>query len=495
VEYPEVAVGNLGLFGQYELQETFKRFSCPDKRLTVDSSLFPNQKMGVKKKTLLLINPVDPLRVSIKKVFAVQYPPLSLAIIAALTPPDWKVKIIDENFQNFHFREADLVGFTVLTSSAPRAYELAKIYREKGIPTVIGGIHASMCTEEAKKYVDTVVIGEAETVWKGLLEDFDNGSLKPVYQGTYQLMKGYPIPRHEIYHPKYLIHSVQTTRGCPLDCDFCTVTAFNGKSYRLRPVEEVLDELEMLQGDNRTILFVDDNIIGTTKAHQDRAITLFKGIVERGIKIEWFTQTSIDIAENEEALKWAAKSGCRMLYIGIESENEEGLKSANKVVNLKKGVKNYHKAFKTIHKYGICILGSFIFGLESDTKKDLQKRARFLVRSNIDAYQVNILTPFPGTRVFDRLNAEGRILRNNFPEDWCHYRAFDIVFRHPNITHEEFANTMVRSWKIVYHPALIFFRLFRTWFNTGSLKTAMWAYHTNHGGRDLVFERTLSTFD
>jgi radical SAM superfamily enzyme YgiQ (UPF0313 family) len=447
-----------------------------------------------RRKRLLLVNPVDPSRHSIKTEFGIQYPPLNLAVLAALTPANWKVKVVDENFQQWKFREADLVGFTAMTGSAPRAYELAREYRIRNIPTIIGGIHASMLPDEALNYIDTVVIGEAETVWQTLLEDFNAGQLKKVYHGGFPEMKGYPLPRHEIFHPRYLFHSVQTTRGCPLNCDFCTVTALNGKHYRLRPIEEVLDKLETIQGDNRSLFFVDDNLIGIGKEHQERAILLFKGMVERGIKIEWWTQTSMDIADNEEVLKWAARAGCRMVYIGIESENEEALKSVHKTVNLKKGVRNYHRVFKTIHKHGIAVVGSFIFGMESDTTKDLLNRAWFMVRSNIDCYQANVLTPFPGTRLYDRLNEQGRILRNHYPEDWYHYRAFDIVFRHPKMTPVEFASTMERCWRIIYNRWLIRYRFLRTWFNTGRLTPALWAYHSNLAGGKLVFERKLSRF-
>lgn len=452
--------------------------------------------MGVhdQKKRLLLINPANPVRSAVRNAFATQYPPLGLAIIAALTPGSWKIRLIDETFQPFRYREADLVGLTALTGTIARAYEIARMYRDHNVPVVLGGIHASMMPEEALKHADAVVIGEAETVWPEVLEDFKSGTLKRIYRGSYSDLSRQPIPRHDLFHPRYLFHGVQTTRGCPFDCDFCTVTAFNGKRFRLRPVEEVLDELETIQGDNRSLIFVDDNLIGIGKNNQERAVLLFKGMVERKIKINWFTQTSVEIAENDEVLKWAAKSGCKMLYIGIESENPEALKSVNKAVNLKRGPKNYRRVFRKIHKHGIAVLGSFIFGLESDTRRDLLRRAWFTVFSNVDCYQANVLTPFPGTRLFDRMVEQERILRNGFPDEWSHYHAFDITFRHPLIPPVEFARTMTKAWRISYHPLVMLLGFFRTWINTRRLTPALWAYSSNKACREIVFEKKLSVW-
>jgi radical SAM superfamily enzyme YgiQ (UPF0313 family) len=273
------------------------------------------------RKTLLLINPANKTGSGFIVNKDTRYQPLSLGIIAALTPPHWKVKIIDENFREFRYYDADLVGFTAFSSTVVRAYELAAVYRERGIPTIIGGIHASMCPEEAGRYVDCVVTGEAETIWPTIIDDFERSQLKPLYRGTLSNLILSPQPRRELFHPGYVFASVQTTRGCPMNCDFCSVTAFNGAHYRFRPIQEVIAEMKSIPQKN--VFILDDNIVGYNTKAQERAIELFKAIIGSGIRKDWIGQASLNVADNEEVLKYAARSGCRMLFIGIESERED----------------------------------------------------------------------------------------------------------------------------------------------------------------------------
>ncbi len=309
--------------------------------------------MGIKK--LILINPFNQhTKHGLHDTHALS-PPLALGIIAGLTPAGWDIEIIDENFEDYSYAEADLVGITAVTANINRAYEIAALYREKGVPTIIGGIHASMLPEEAEKYVDVVVTGEAESVWDALIADFIDGKLKKRYRGELLPMKDTPLPRRDLFHPAYTYANIQTTRGCPMSCDFCSVHTFNGSRYRQRPVEDVLDELETIP--QELVYFVDDNIIGYSKQSAERAIQLFKGMVERGIKKDWYCQASLNVADNEEVLEWAAKSGCRMILIGIESEKEEQLQEANKKLNLKMGIDKYKEVFDRIHRYGISVLG------------------------------------------------------------------------------------------------------------------------------------------
>jgi len=198
------------------------------------------------KKKLLLINPVNPRKVGLTVNLSSRFQPLGLGIVAAMTPDTWDVEIIDENFEPFIFRKADLVGLTAFTAAVNRAYEIASVYREKDIPTVLGGIHASMLPEEALKYVDTVVSGEAESVWHKILSDFEAGHMQRLYRGEWSDLKDMPKPRRDLFHRGYLFGSIQTSRGCPMNCEFCSVTAFNGSRFRQRPVEDVLDELETI---------------------------------------------------------------------------------------------------------------------------------------------------------------------------------------------------------------------------------------------------------
>jgi len=214
------------------------------------------------RRKLLLINPVSPRRAGLTVNASSRFPPLSLGIIAALTPDSWEVALIDENFATFEYQEADLVGLTAFTAAAPRAYEIASVYREQGVCTVMGGIHASMLPEEALHHVDAVVIGEAESVWPQVITDFTAGRMQQMYRGKWLDLAGKVQPRRELFNPEYAFGTIQTSRGCPMDCEFCSVTVFNGRRYRQRPVEEVLDELETIP--QKRVFFVDDNIIGST---------------------------------------------------------------------------------------------------------------------------------------------------------------------------------------------------------------------------------------
>ena len=234
------------------------------------------------KKKILLINPI----IKYRKGFSVgrgTQAPLGLGIIAALTPEEFEVEILDEVHDDFELKNADLVGLTSFTFNIPRAYEIASMYREKGVPVVLGGIHASMMPDEALQYVDAVVIGEAESVWNILLSDFLNKKLKQKYYGEYLDMSNSPHPRLDLFSSKYQSATVQTTRGCPMDCDFCSVTLFNGRKYRERPIEQVLDEIEK-NDKYPQLFFVDDHIDNNSKNAQKRAISLFKGMVDRGIQ-------------------------------------------------------------------------------------------------------------------------------------------------------------------------------------------------------------------
>jgi radical SAM superfamily enzyme YgiQ (UPF0313 family) len=247
------------------------------------------------KKKLLLVNPVNPSRVGLTANRSSRFQPLGLGIIAALSPSDWKVEIVDENFAPFEFRNADLVGLTAFTANVARAYEISSRYRKRSVPTILGGIHSSMCQEEALQYADAVVVGEAESVWPQVISDFESGRLQEVYKGDLVDLQSVPQPRRDLFHPGYMFGSVQTSRGCPMNCDFCSVTIFNGSRYRKRPVEKVLDELQTIP--QKMVFFVDDNIIGYGKNDEERAIALFKGMfypinglhsLSRKKRVSWF---------------------------------------------------------------------------------------------------------------------------------------------------------------------------------------------------------------
>jgi radical SAM superfamily enzyme YgiQ (UPF0313 family) len=438
-------------------------------------------------KRLLLINPVNPRRAGLTINTTSRFPPLGLGIIAALTPDNWDINIIDENFEPFEFREADLVGLTAFTTSVNRAYEIAALYRQKGIPTVLGGIHASMLPDEAMQCVDTVVTGEAETVWDRVIADFESGSLQKSYQAEWPELEGLPVPRHDLFHPGYKFGSIQTTRGCPMNCEFCSVTAFNGRRYRQRPVDEVLDELETIP--QKMVFFLDDNIIGYSKQATDRAVALFKGIIERGIKKDWFCQASMNFADNDEVLEYAAKSGCRMVFLGVEAENIDALEEINKKLNVKMKVGTYEESFRRIKRHGIAVLGAFIYGMDSDTPEALRRRTDYILDSGIDVMQTTYLTPLPGTRLFNRLMDEQRLLYTDFPSDWDHYDMTEVTHRPLLMEPQELARTYVQNVSRMLKRRSILRKFVRTWRNTGSFITAMWAYSSNMNYRN-VFRST-----
>ncbi len=441
-------------------------------------------------KRLLLINPANAYRKGYLNRRESKQVPLGLGIIAALTPAPWKVTLLDENFREFHYREADLVGITAVTASAPRAYEIAAEYRAQGIPVVMGGIHASSMPDEALNYVDSVVIGEAEGAWGQVLADFEAGQLRSLYRSGLASPDKIPAARHDLFHPGYLFASIQTSRGCPMDCDFCSVPWFNGHQYRLRSTETILEEIRSVQ--KPMIYFVDDNIIGYNQIAEDHAVRLFEGMIRLGLKKDWFAQASINIAQKPEILKLAARSGCRMLLIGIEAEDPEALKSSNKRINLRLGVENYKQAFRVIHKHGINVLGAFIFGMESDTPESVRKRTDYILSSSVDVTQASVMTPLPGTRIFERMRAEGRLMCTDFPRHWQHFHFSDVVFRPSHMTEQELAGETDRAYARMSDLSYLRKRFLRSWWNTKSLRSAVWAWNSNLNYRSIAREKPVA---
>lgn len=414
------------------------------------------------------------------------YPPIGLGIVATLTPKHWDVEILDENFDRFVYKEADLVAFTALTSSVARAYEIAAIYREKGIQTVLGGIHASMVPEESEQFVDAVVVGEVESEWVKLILDFEAGKLKRRYTGRLLPFENVTVPARHLFHSDYQFASIQTTRGCPMKCDFCSVHTFNGSRYRERPVEETLDELENIP--HEKIYFVDDNLIGYGKKSERRAIALFKGMIERGIKKQWFCSASMNFADNEEVLELAAKAGCVMVLLGIESERLDQLEETNKKLNIKIGIDHYGEIFKKIHKYGISVLGAFIYGLETDTPESMMRRTDYINNADIDAVQATILTPLPGTSLYYRMRDAGRLVCDNYPDDWQRYDFAEIVFQHRNMERDEFMIELKKNIDALYNDNILKRKFLRTLKQTKNPMAAIWSYGSNLQYQNMGFE-------
>lgn len=435
------------------------------------------------KRRLALVNPVNRARVGLTVNKSSRFPPLGLGIIAALTPASWDITLLDETWEQFSYREADLVGITAFTATAPRAYEIARLYRSKGVPVVLGGIHASMCLEEASQFADCVVTGEAETAWPRVIADFEAGSLKKHYAGAWGELAGHPFPSRELFNPGYMFASVQTSRGCPMDCNFCSVTAFNGRRYRRRPSAEVLDELSAVP--QKMVFFVDDNIIGYGEEARKGALELFKGMVERKLDKLWFCQASLNFADDEEVLFWAGRAGCKMVFLGLESEDENSLAEVNKQLNLKRKVSAYTDTFQRIHRAGIAVLGAFIFGMDSDTPSRLEARAGYMINSDIDVMQVTHLTPLPGTRLFSKLQEKGRLIYTDFPADWSRYDMTQVVHRPENMSVAELATGILRCNRRLYSWPVVFKKACRTLMVTRNPMATMFAFQSNLNYRNV----------
>ena len=285
---------------------------------------------------LYLINPYNPL-VSLANIKESRWnryrvwKPLGLLLLAGLTPKDWEITIVDENLGLKDYAtmpRPDLVGITAFTSQANRAYDVAKEFHALGVAVVMGGIHATMCCQEALEHVDSVVTGEAESVWAQVLDDARNRRLARVYAGEHVDMAKVPPARHDLLAEGYAFGSIQTTRGCPLSCSFCSVSAFNGRHYRHRPIAQVIDELRMIR--EKWVLIVDDNLIGTSPSHIARAKELFRAIIEADLGKNWICQVTINMADDEELLDLAARAGCRGVFIGFESPTAAGLAEVGK---------------------------------------------------------------------------------------------------------------------------------------------------------------------
>ncbi|MCK5079054.1 MAG: B12-binding domain-containing radical SAM protein, partial [Bacteroidales bacterium] len=433
-----------------------------------------------------LINPVNKRRQGLKLDQDSIYPPMALGIIAALTPPHWEVEILDENFTEFEYKDVDLVGFTSLTATVNRCYELSTEYRKNKIPTAIGGIHASMLPEEAAQFMDTVVVGEAEEIWPKLIDDFEKNRLQKFYKAKLPSIVNSPSPRIDLYHPDYSFGSVQTTRGCPMSCEFCSVHTFNGSKYRLRSVEKSVEDF--INIDKERIYIVDDNFVGYSKAARNHALEFFKGVAASGVQKQWGGSASMNIAEDEELLEYAAKSGCKLIFLGIESEIIDQLKQAKKKVNLKIGVDKYEEVYRKIHKYEISVLGAFIFGLDNDTPETIYNRASYILDADIDIIQASVLTPLPGTALFKRFEQEGRLLHTNFPEDWERYNYAEVVFQPNKMTPGEFSSSVYENWERLYEIKTLKRKFLRTLKLTNNPTTAAWAFSSNLQLRNFVFE-------
>jgi radical SAM superfamily enzyme YgiQ (UPF0313 family) len=408
---------------------------------------------------LLLISPVS--RSSLMgDGFFFRLPCLALLKIAGLTPPGWEVTIADEKVETLDLRHpADLVGITSMTTTVQRAYELADHFRGRGAKVVMGGMHVSSLPEEALRHCDSVVVAEAEGLWPALLGDFERGGMKPIYRHENGLppLTGLPIPNWDLYRPKrYLpVHMVETTRGCPVDCDFCSVTTNFGGRYRNRPVEDVLAELRTLRPFDglltlrNCVFFVDDNIV-SNRAYAREFLSRL-----REFKVRWFGQASMNIASDPDILKLCQESGCAGLFLGFESLSAETISSVGKRVNRPE---HYLDVVRKIHDHGIGIDGSFVFGFDTDDEGVFDRTIEFVLKAKLEIAYFSILTPYPGTRLHRRLVQENRLLT----QDWSLYDANHVVFRPSTFTPDQLLSGYVAALRELYSIPSIMKRLWGT---------------------------------
>jgi radical SAM superfamily enzyme YgiQ (UPF0313 family) len=397
---------------------------------------------------LYLINPSNPL-VSINHVKESRWnryrvwKPLSLMVLAGLTPPEWEISIVDENLGTPDYAampRPDLVGITAFTSQANRAYEVAAVFRRLGVPVVMGGIHATMCLDEARERVDAVVTGEAEGLWPQVLEDARRGTLKRQYDGGFAEMNDVPLARHDLLATGYAFGAVQTTRGCPLNCSFCSVTSFNGAHYRQRPIADVVRDFQLIR--EKHVLVVDDNLVGTRPDHIARAKDLFRALLQANVRKNWIAQVTINFADDEELLALAAQAGCKGVFIGFESSTPEGLRELGKKFNLLKG-RDFPASVRRIQRHKILIVGSFIIGLDIDEAGVGERIADVASYYGVDSLNALFLTPLPGTRLWDQMKAEGRVPLDAFPEDWKYYTLTFPVARYKQLSLDDIIQEMI----------------------------------------------------
>lgn len=359
----------------------------------------------------------------------IRFPQLTMPLLAAYTPAHWRVTHTDEIVQRVCFdKPFSLVAITANTAAAPHAYWLAAMYRERGIPVVIGGPHATLMPEEVALHADAVVVGEGELVWPGILRDCEQGHLTRFYRSDrLPDLKGMPAPRWDMIKGRVYGKGVTiATRGCPFACDYCSIPQMYQRRMRYRPIDEVREEIRRMPG--RALVFWDDNL----GANRNYAKELFKAITPLG---RWWTsQSTLDVAFDDEFLRLAAQSGCKALFVGLESISQQSLNGANKKHN---DVASYREIVRRFHQYGIAIQTGLVFGFDHDDRSSFRRTVEVFREIGIDSATIGILVPYPNTPLFSRLDAEGRILTR----DWSKYDGKKhVVFQPALMSPEELLN-------------------------------------------------------
>ena len=392
---------------------------------------------------IALISPKGPLYRHRKGIFkkSLRYQPLTLTTLAALVPEDFPsdLTLIDEGIQDVpDDLEADLVGITVITGTAKRAYELAGKFRARGITVVLGGPHVTLIPEDARPHADAIVIGYAEDTWPQLLRDFAAGEMKPSYQQAADLnIGGRPFPRRDLLPSRHYITSdvFEATRACIHNCDFCVVPTAWGRKPFQKPVVEVIADITARGA--RRIIFIDLNLI----SHRGYAKELFTALIP--LRLHWYGLSTVILADDDELLGLAQRSGCRGLLMGLESISTTNLKQSGKGFNTPE---KFAAVVRRLHDHGIALQGCFVFGLDDDDPDVFMRTAEFAVEAKVDLPRFAVVTPFPNTPLYLRLEAEGRILTR----DWELYDGQHVVFQPKRMSVRELQEGIESAWKHAY---------------------------------------------
>jgi radical SAM superfamily enzyme YgiQ (UPF0313 family) len=401
---------------------------------------------------LALLSPRGPLyrhRGGIWKK-TMRYAPLTLTTLASLVPAELPadIQVIDEGIDEIDPAtiDADLVGISAITGTAPRAYAISAALRRRGIPVVIGGVHPTLVPDEAIRHADAIAVGYAEESWPRLLRDFAAGRLAARYDQIPNLsLANLPFPRRDLFNGGLVnvAHTLEATRGCIYQCDFCVVPAAWGRPLQ-KPIADVVADLRQMGA--RRAIFLDLNLI----ADADYAKALFTALVP--LNVQWGGLATTTIAWDDELLDLAARSGCRGLLIGFESLNQAALVETKKAFNMRR---DYHEVVRKIRDRGIALMGCFVFGFDNDTLDSFDETVEFVMASRLDLPRYAIAVPFPNTGLYKRLKGEGRILT----EDWSLYDGQHVVFEPRNMTAEELLRNTRRAWTTTYRYSSIWKRL------------------------------------
>jgi radical SAM superfamily enzyme YgiQ (UPF0313 family) len=410
--------------------------------------------------------------------------PLSIAVLSAVTPSRIEKAFFDDRLEPVLYEgPTDLVAITTETYTAKRAYDIAARFRKRNIPVVMGGFHATLATEEVKQHADAVVVGEAEESWPRLLNDFENGTMKREYRNdSFPVTCGILPDRSIFTNKRYLkIGLVETSRGCLYNCEFCSIYGFFNKTYRNRPIDDIVADIK--QSGRKFFFFVDDNVA------MDRRRTLELCRALKPLKISWFGQVSIHVSKDDELLRALRNSGCIGVLIGFESFNEANVRQMGKNINLQHA--DYALAIRRMREYGLIIYGTFVFGYASDTEKDFENVFRFARRNRLYMNAFNHLVPFPGTPLYDRLKMEKKLIH----EQWWlmdNYRFGDVVFNPGTLNAEQLAGLCYHYRKKFFTWPSILYRGLDIKANCGSFKKAMVFFLSNiTARRDVEFRQGL----